>query len=142
MGEILFPLKTKHFADPELQMKQVLANMISRVDWPDQALSRALEFLYDDHERIYPGYRRHLRNGKTPKIILITATSAFAYAFAIREAWRVAFTEPVPKFFTIDVSEKRFGPDFSPNNFPQLDDTDDNLNKVEEEDIKRLPPLL
>jgi hypothetical protein len=138
MAETL-ALKSKHFQNPDNRMHEILANLVGIPKYDNDSLRQRIQDLHSDDERFYPWKKRHLSGGEPPRIIFITATSAVAYAFAIKEAWKVAFTDPVPKFFTIDVSRKRFSPDFEDGLRP--DQTGENLARVEEEDIERLKKL-
>ncbi len=129
MSEILPQLRSGWLNNPESGMKMYLENMIKRDHFDDISLRQSVENLHDGFN-IWDREGRYDKKVGPPKIVFVTATSAIPYAFSIKEAWKTAYQCPVPKFFTIDVSDKRL--DIS------LVDNMDDLEVLEVSDAARL----
>lgn len=106
MSEILPPLESDWLKNPESGMKMYLENMIRRDRFDHYSLRQSVENLHDGFN-IWDQQGRYVKKVGPPKIVFVTATSAIPYAFSIKEAWKTAYECPLPKFFTVDVSDKR-----------------------------------
>lgn len=90
-------------------MDRIIKGLIGKEEW-DDSLAKAVKDLHDGVNRQNSVGEPIPNTGLPPKIILVTATSAVPYAFAIKESLRTAYPkEELPKFFLIDVSKQRFG---------------------------------
>ena len=132
MSETLPILKSDWLNNPESSMKMYLENMIKREQLDDYSLRQSVETLHDGFN-IWNREGRYVKKAGPPRIVFVTATSAIPYAFSIKEAWKTAYECPLPKFFTIDVSDKRI-------DLSQVVSMDE-LEVVEATDMARLRKL-
>jgi hypothetical protein len=72
------------------------------------SLAQAVKNLHDGTARRDKEGNPILATDRPPKVIFLAATSAIPLGFTLKECFRHAYpAEPLPKFFTIDVSRKR-----------------------------------
>ncbi len=127
MSETLPPLTSEWLKNPDSGMPNIFQSMIHMGKRDQYSLRKAVENLHEGNPN----------TDKPPKVIFITATSSVPYVFAMRTAWCMAFDEPPPKFFTIDVSRRRFGRNH--NSRPRQSRLE--LTLIEQKDIARLQRL-
>jgi hypothetical protein len=72
------------------------------------SLAQAVKNLHDGTARRDKEGNPILDTGRPPKVIFLAATSAIPLGFTLKECFRQAYSsEPLPKFYTVDVSRKR-----------------------------------